>query len=149
MCGFIIGFLHYLNQFCFCSICAGARLFLSYFWIMTAPPAYTWVTSIPLHRPGAIQPLSTWQPSKISVPGRQTSLAGSGLLLAHLAPPFHREEEYSFVLSCRSWSLCMNVYCSRPCLQITRFCSNSSSIYPETSRFINDVEYTHPALLHP
>lgn len=64
------------------------------------------------------------------VPGRQTSLAGSALLLAHLAPLFHREEEYSSVLSCRSWPPCMNVYHSRPCLQITTFCSNSSSIYP-------------------
>lgn len=58
-----------------------------------------WITSLHLHRPGAIQHLSTWQCTKIVVPGRQTSHAGSALPFAHLPLLFHQENKIAF-LSC-------------------------------------------------
>lgn len=124
-------FLHHLEPFWCCSTWAGARLLLSYFWVMPASLAYGWVTSFPLHMPDAIQHLSTWHHIKISVPGRQSSHAGSAFPLAHLAPLFNREEEYSSVLSCRQWPLCAYVFHSRLCLQSTRLCSNSSSTHKQ------------------
>lgn len=63
--------------------------FSSHFWFMPALLNCTWVTFLCLHRPGAIQHLFTCQYTKIFVPGRQTSHAGSALALAHLALLFH------------------------------------------------------------
>lgn len=76
-----------------------ARLLLSYFWVMPALLTYAWITSLHLHRPGAIQHLSIWQCTKKAVPGRQTSHAGSALPFAHLPLLFHQENKIAF-LSC-------------------------------------------------
>ena len=77
---------------------------------MPALPTYTWVTFLHLHRPGAIQHLSTWQRTKISVPGRQTSRAGSALPLAHLALLFLRESKIALLSCPASRDLCMPVF---------------------------------------
>lgn len=133
-------FLHHLDPPWYCPACIRARLLLSYFWVMPALLTYAWVTSLHLQRPGAIQHLSTWQCTKISVPGRQTSRAGSALPLAHLALLFHR----SSVLSCKPWPLCACVYLRRTFLQRTSFRSNSPAICQWASTFISDIEQVVP-----
>jgi len=53
--------------------------------------------------------LSTWQCTKISVPGRQTSHAGSALPLAHLALLFHQESKIVPLSCLASYDLCVPV----------------------------------------
>lgn len=103
-------FLHHLGPLWYCSTCIQARLLLFYFWAMPALLTYTWVISPHLHRPGAIQHLSTWQCTKISVPGRQTSHAGSALPLAHLALLFHQESKITLLSCPASCDLCAPVF---------------------------------------
>lgn len=82
---------------------------------MPALLTYAWVTSLHLHRPGAIQHLSTWQRTKISVPGRQTGRAGSALPLAHLALLFHQESKIALLSCPASRDLCVPVFITGEC----------------------------------
>lgn len=147
MCGFIIGFLHYLNQFCFCSICAGARLFLLFLnhdsstslhlgYFHSSSQARSNTAFV---HPATQQNICSWQADKSG--WFRTSACSFGTT-------FSQRGRVLFCLVLQVMTAvheCLSQQAMSPNHQVLQ----QFFIYLPINRFINDVEYAHPALLHP